>query len=322
MTTQLSAPKRSRAATGRARSVAPDRSGERRKARLPSWRILSGWIYVLPALAVYAYVVIVPTIQSVWYSFWDWNGVGTATWVWFGNYVDFLSNPRLALALQHTVVFVFFYALLPICLGLVSAALVSRSGTRGNGFFRTVIFLPQVLTSVVIVVMWNELFSTSGLVNSFLKSIGAGALVQPWLGSFQWALPVLGLAGTWTTMGLCMLLFISGVGNIPSELYDAARVDGAGAIREFFSVTLPGLVPQVAVALTLTIIGALRVFDLVWLTTRGGPGDSTVTPSLLLYQTAFTEGAVGGGAAIGVCLAIVSIAIALVIVAFTDRRTS
>jgi ABC-type sugar transport system permease subunit len=81
-------------------------------------------------------------------------------------------------------------------------------------------------------------------------------------------------------------------------------------------------VPQVAVALTLTIIGALRVFDLVWLTTRGGPGDSTVTPSLLLYQTAFTEGAVGGGAAIGVCLAIVSIAIALVIVAFTDRRTS
>jgi ABC-type sugar transport system permease subunit len=288
----------------------------------PGLRKLSGWIYVIPALAIYGFVVIVPTIQSVWYSFWDWNGVGRATWVGFGNYVDFLSNPRLSLALQHTLVFMFFYALLPICLGLVSAALVSRAGTRGNGFFRTVIFLPQVLTSVVIVVMWNELFSTSGLVNNFLRAIGLDSLTQPWLGSFQWALPVLGLAGTWTTMGLCMLLFISGVGNIPGELYDAARVDGAGAVREFFSVTLPGLVPQIAVALTLTIIGALRVFDLVWLTTRGGPGDSTVTPSLLLYQTAFTEGAVGGGAAVGVCLAVVSIAIALLIVSITDRRTA
>ena len=155
MTTQLS-----RQEEVTTRPVEPAQAGPTgrrpRKSRFPSWRSLSGWVYVIPALAIYGYVVIVPTVQSVWYSFWDWNGVGAATWVWFGNYIDFLSNPRLGLALQHTLVFMFFYALLPICLGLVSAALVSRSGTRGNGFFRTVIFLPQVLTSVVIVVMWNE----------------------------------------------------------------------------------------------------------------------------------------------------------------------
>jgi ABC-type sugar transport system permease subunit len=283
---------------------------------------LSGWWYVLPALAIYGFVVVVPTLQSVWYSFYDWMGVGKATWVWFDNYTEFLTNPRLSLALQHTLVFAIFYAVLPICLGLISAALVSRGNTRGGGFFRTVIFLPQVLTSVVIVVMWNELFSTSGLINSTLRAMGLASWTQPWLGSFQWALPALGLAGTWTTMGLCMLLFVAGIGNIPSELYDAVRVDGAGVFREFFTVTLPGLVPQLAVALTLTLIGALRVFDLVWLTTRGGPGDSTVTPSLLLYQTAFTRGEVGAGAAVGVCLAIISIVVALAIVAITDRKSN
>ncbi len=277
---------------------------------------------MLPALAVYLFIVLIPTVQSVWYSFWNWTGVGAATWAGLGNYVDFFTDPDLATALRHTLVFVVFYSILPIVLGLVSAALVSRSKVRGAGIFRTVIFLPQVLTSVVIVVMWNELFSSHGLVNATLRAVGLGALAQPWLGSFDWALPVLGLAGTWTTMGLCMLLFVSGVGNIPSELYDAVRVDGAGAVREFFTVTLPGLVPQLAVALTLTVIGALRVFDLVWLTTHGGPGNSTLTPSILLYQTAFTNGEVGAGAAIGVCLAIVSILIAAGIVSLTDRRSA
>jgi len=267
-------------------------------------------------------VVIIPTAQSVWYSFWNWSGVGAATWAGLGNYIAFFTDPQLMQALQHTLVFVVFYSILPIVLGLVSAALVSRSRVRGAGVFRTIIFLPQVLTSVVIVVMWNELFGSNGLVNSALEAVGLGSLAQPWLGSFQWALPVLGLAGTWTTMGLCMLLFVAGVGNIPAELYDAARVDGAGAVREFFTVTLPGLMPQLAVALTLTVIGALRVFDLVWLTTHGGPGDATITPSLLLYQTAFTNGSVGGAAAIGVSLAIVSTLIALGIVAISDRRTA
>ncbi len=119
-----------------------------------------------------------------------------------------------------------------------------------------------------------------------------------------------------------MLLFVAGTGNIPRELYDAVRVDGAGPVREFLSVTLPGLVPQLAVALTLTLIGAIRVFDLVRLTTRGGPGTSSMTPTVLLYTRAFTYHDVGAAAAIGVTLAAVSLLISLGIVRFTDRRTS
>ena len=117
-----------------------------------------------------------------------------------------------------------------------------------------------------------------------------------------------------------MVLFVSGSASISTSLYDAARVDGAGLVREFFAVTLPGLRPQIAVALTLTVTGALRTFDLVWLTTRGGPGTSTITPSFLLYTKAFAVGDVGAAAAIGVVMAVTCLLVALVIVRLVERE--
>lgn len=303
------------------RRPAPPAAGStRRAARFRRGAV--AWLFLVPALVLYSCVVIVPTAQSVWFSLFRWNGVGPSTWVGLGNYADFAGDPLIGEALSHTAVMVLFFAVIPIALGLLSAALLSRRRTRATGFFRSVIFLPQVLTSVVIVVIWRQLFSLDGAVNSALRAIGLGDLARPWLGSFTLTLPVLALAGTWTTMGLCMLLFVSGAGNIPVELYEAARIDGAGAVREFFSVTLPGLVPQLAVALTLTLIGALRVFDLVWLTTRGGPGTSTITPAVLLYSKAFTQQDVGGAAAIGVTLAVLSLLVSVVVVRITDRASS
>jgi ABC-type sugar transport system permease subunit len=279
-----------------------------------------GFLYLLPALIAYGYVVIVPTFQSLWFSFFKWNGITEAQWVGLNNYLGFLSNPLIKQAFSHTLVLIFFYSVLPISLGLLSAALISKTQIRFSGFFRSVIFLPQILTSVVIAVIWRQIFSTDGILNDALRAVGLESLTQPWLGSFTFTLPVLGLAGIWTTMGLCMLLFISGTANISTELYDAAKLDGAGAIREFFSVTLPGLRPQLAVAMTLTLIAALRVFDLVWLTTRGGPGTSSITPSVLLYSKAFTQSDVGAGAAIGVLLAILALVVALVIVRVMDDK--
>jgi len=279
-----------------------------------------GFLYLLPALIAYGYVVIVPTFQSLWFSFFKWNGITEAQWVGLNNYIGFLSNPLIKQAFSHTLVLILFYSVLPISLGLLSAALISKTQIRFSGFFRSVIFLPQILTSVVIAVIWRQIFSTDGILNDALRAVGLESLTQPWLGSFTFTLPVLGLAGSWTTMGLCMLLFISGTANISTELYDAAKLDGAGAIREFFSVTLPGLRPQLAVAMTLTLIAALRVFDLVWLTTRGGPGTSSITPSVLLYSKAFTQSDVGAGAAIGVLLAILALLVALVIVRVMDDK--
>src|SRR5262249_49555083 len=148
------------------------------------------------------------------------------------------------------------------------------------------------------------------------------ALAHDWLGDFTWALPALGLVGTWITFGLCMVLFLAGMQKIPRELYDAAKVDGAGALREFRAVTLPGLRNELVVALTLTTITALRSFDLIYNTTLGGPGGQTRVPSVLIYLNAFQYNQVGVAAAVAVLLTAIIFAIAFVITRLGERGTA
>jgi raffinose/stachyose/melibiose transport system permease protein len=299
----------------------PAGSVRRKPSRASSHRRRRRWLglaYLAPALAVYALVVLAPTVQGVWLSFQHWDGVTAATWAGFENYTGFFGDPTMRQAVEHTLFFIVFFSVLPIVLGLVSAALTARKDVRRAGVYRWIIFLPQVLTPAVVAIVWKRIYAPDGPVNSILRAFGLDALTRGWLGDYSWALPALGLAGTWAAFGLCMVLFVAGTQSIPSELYDAARVDGAGPVREFFAVTLPGLRGQVAVVVTLTVLGAIRVFDIVWLTTRGGPGTSTITPTIVLYQRAFANPDVGAAAAIGVVLAIVSLIVALIVVRLSE----
>jgi raffinose/stachyose/melibiose transport system permease protein len=279
----------------------------------------AGLAFLAAPLAVYAVVMLVPIGNSLWYSFWKWDGHSQATWVGFRNYLAFVTDPTLASTLGHVLVLMVFFAVLPIVLGLVSAALITRRQLPGMAIFRFIYFLPQVLTSVVVALVFKRLYGPDGPLNEALRAVGLGAWARPWLGDFDWALPALGLIGTWAGFGFCMVLFISGISSIPHELYEAARVDGAGPVREFFSVTLPGLRGQLAVALTLTVTGALRTFDLVWITTRGGPGTSTLTPAVALYRAAFQNPQVGLAAAIGIVMAALCLLIAVVISRIAER---
>ena len=281
---------------------------------------MAGLAYASPAILAYGFVVIVPLFQSLNYSFYKWNGVTTAKWVGLGNYLSFFTDPELAASLGHVLVLIAFFAILPIIFGLVSAGLLGRGRVKGQGVYRWLLFLPQVLTSVVVAVIWKRIYGPDGPLNMALNAIGLGGLARNWLGDFDWALPALGLIGTWTALGFCMVLFVAGVTAIPNELYEQARMDGAGPIAEFFAVTLPGLRGQLAIALTLTVTGALRAFDLVWITTQGGPGTSTTTPALLLYQKAFLNPDVGMAAAIGIVLAIFCLIIALIVNRLSEEK--
>jgi len=296
---------------------APIRIAATRRRRRRAWL---GLAYASPAILAYGYVVIVPLLQSLNYSFYSWNGVTTARWVGLANYVNFFTDSALAQAFGHVLVLIGFFAVLPIIFGLVSAGLLGRGRIRGQGVYRWLLFLPQVLTSVVVAVIWKRLYGPDGPINDALRAVGLGHLALNWLGDFNWALPALGLIGTWTTLGFCMVLFVSGVVSIPNELYEQARIDGAGPIAEFFAVTLPGLRGQVAIAVTLTVTGALRSFDLVWIITSGGPGTSTTTPALLLYQKAFLNPDVGQAAAIGMVLALICLVIALGVNKLSERN--
>ena len=274
---------------------------------------------MLPGLLVYLLFTLAPLLHTVYYSLFSWDGLTARTWVGLANYSEAIRDHVLLRAFIHSAVLIAFYALIPVIIGLLLTAALTRTRIRGFRFFRTTLFLPQLIAGVVIAQAWVWVYDASGALNRGLELFGLGSLVRPWLGDFSWALPSIGVIGTWVTFGLCMVLFVAGVQKIPLELYDAARVDGAGAFREFFAVTLPGLRNEILVAFVLTTINALRSFDIIYNTTSGGPGNKTIVPSMYMYQNAFLFNRVGYAAAIATLLALVIFILAAIMLRVGDR---
>ncbi len=275
----------------------------KRKFRLSD---LTPYLYILPAGIFFVTFVLVPLFQTLNLSLWEWTGIigAPVTFVGLDNYASILNEPYTWSALSHTLVFIVTFSIIPVCLGLTFAALFSRQKISGLVFFRTVIFLPQVIASVVIGVAWRWVYQDRGTLNQILGVLGVTE-GRAWLGDFEWALIAVGLIGSWVMTGLTMVLFLSGVGRIDSDLYDAVKIDGGGAFREFFSVTLPGLRPELTVAMTITLIAALRSFDLVFVTTKGGPGKETIVPGTEIYRLAFRENLLGEAASMAILLALI-----------------
>jgi raffinose/stachyose/melibiose transport system permease protein len=299
----------------------PGAAGRRRKRRghAPGDPRNIGWLYVLPGLLFYLLFTLGPLLHTVYYSLFSWDGLTEKTWVGLANYGEAIRDEVLLSAFAHSAVLIGFYAVIPVAIGLLLTAALTRNAVRGFRFFRTTLFLPQLIAGVVIAQAWVWIYDARGPLNRFLELVGLGSLVRPWLGDFTWALPSIGAIGTWVTFGLCMVLFVAGVQKIPLELYDAARVDGAGAFREFLAVTLPGLRNEILVAFVLTTINALRSFDVIYNTTAGGPGNTTIVPSMYMYQNAFLFNRVGYAAAIATILAIVIFVLAAIVLRIGDR---
>ena len=283
---------------------------------------LTPYLFVLPAVTIFAAFVLYPLVRAAQFSLFAWDTVSPARFVGFQNYVDLARSDDLRGSFVHAFVLIVFYALLPVSFGLVIAAILNRAKVRGMTFFRTVIFLPQVIAMVVVAVAWTRLYATDGSINSALHLLGLGSWTRAWLGDYLFALPAVGLIGSWVETGLVTILLLAGLGRVPRDQYEAARLDGAGAVREFFAVSLPSVRGEIAVALTLTIVAALKTFDLIYMTTRGGPGTSTTVPSYQVYYQAFQLGQVGTASAIGVVLTILIFGINLVINRAADKATA
>jgi raffinose/stachyose/melibiose transport system permease protein len=280
-----------------------------RTQRLPGEPRRIGYLYVLPAFLIYAAFNLVPLVQGINLSFYTWDGLTQGTFVGLANYKDFFTDPIIRSSYLHVLVLIVFYSFVPTAIGLFLAALLSRMRIHGLTVFRVLLFLPTVLTDVVLAIAWTQIYDPEGPLNDFLRAIGLGGLARPWLGDFHWALPAVGVFGAWEEYGFCMILFIAGVMKIPQSLYEAARVDGANAFREFFTVTLPGLRFEFTVVLVLTMIDALGTFDEVYVMTQGGPGTATTVPAFQVYSRAFLEGRVGSAAAMGITLMLIVFAV-------------
>jgi len=275
-------------------------------------RGLVGWLFVAPALIFYAVFVLRPITLTFQYSLYEWNGIGASTWVGPANYGKVFTDPDLFDSLINAFKLIAFFSAIPVVLGLAIAATIRRiAQSRLALVARTVLFLPQVIPLVAAGIAWSWLLASTGVVNQLLSLIGLGGVTRAWLGDFDTALPAVGMIGAWVLLGLCTLLLLAGMSKIDPALYEAARLDGAGAWREFVSITVPSLRQEIAVCVTVTVIAALASFDIIYIATQGGPGNTTMVPGLQIFYLAFAEREVGTASALAVVLMVLVIACAL-----------
>jgi raffinose/stachyose/melibiose transport system permease protein len=271
-----------------------------------------GWLFVLPALLMYAVFVLVPLLLTIVYSLYRWDGVGPMTWVGLKNYTTVLEVPDLLGTIFNAFWLVVWFSFIPVGLGLVVASVIHRVATgRLGALARTVLFLPQVIPLVAAGIMWGWLLALPGLINQLLKAVGLGAITRAWLGDFDTALPSVGIIGIWVLLGFCTVLLLTGMTKIDPSLYESARIDGASWFREFVGITVPLLRNEIGVCLTVTVIAALAAFDIVYVSTAGGPGNSTAVPGIQIYILAFTQREIGLASALAVMLMVLVVVVIL-----------
>lgn len=287
-------------------------TGERKPgAKLKLRNAFIGWTFILPNFIGFAVFTLIPVFILFYMSFTDWDVFGTANWIGTANYARLIDDPTFHIALRNTFIYSIVHIPATLILSL-SLALLLNQKLRGIAFFRTVAFFPYVTSIVAIAAVWNMLFSPeAGPINQFLRFVGV-ANPPGWTVSTDWSLAAIITVQTWRFMGYYMLLFLAGLQTVPKELHEAARIDGATAIQRFWNVTLPALRPTMFFVIVMLTIGAFRVFDLVLIMTGGGPGQSTLVLSQLIWRLGFDQHQFGYASAVAVVLFLICLVITVV----------
>ncbi len=274
------------------------------------------WAFLAPALVLLGVFFFLPVAAALLLSFTDFDiyAIGdleNARFVGFRNYVELMRNPLFWTALRNTFYFVLVGGPLSVAVSLGAALLVNARLARFKPFFRAVYFAPVVTTLVAVAVVWRYIFHARyGLLNYALGWVGIGPI--DWLGDPTWAMPAIILLAVWKNFGYNMIVFIAGLQSIPDELYEAAHIDGAGALRRFWHITVPALGPTFLFVGVITMIGYFQLFAEPYVMTQGGPLKSTLSVVLLMYEEGFRWWRMGYAAAIAFVLFLIILAGTLV----------
>lgn len=264
---------------------------------------LSGFAFVLPALVLLTAFGFVPLIIAGWASLYDLPLVNPDRrhFVALANYARLLADPTVHRAFANTLYYALWQIPMQTLLGLLLAVLVAKP-TRGIGFFRSAYYLPVVISMVVASILWRVMLDQdNGLINGLLALVGIAP--QPFLNSPTQAMPALAVMLSWKWMGFSMLIFLAGLHAIPVDYYEAAQIDGAGALRQFWSITLPLLKRPSLYVLVTNSINALKIFTPVYVITRGGPQESTLSMVYYIFREGFRYSRLGYASAVAVLFA-------------------
>lgn len=248
---------------------------------------LAPYLWVLPAVLIYFVFKLAPMIGGFYLALIEWDGIEPAKFVGLQNFRRMLDDEVIGLALWNNVKYAAGTVAGKTVLSLFLAVLLHQA-LRGRGFYRTALFMPVVMSFVVVGILWAWLYNAQfGLVNSLLSSLGLNFLIPDWLGDPKVALWSLMVVDIWKWYGFHMVIFLAGLQTIPTELYEAARMDGASRVQQFLRITLPLLQPVMLVNVTLSLMGAFNVFDIPYVMTEGGPANSTMVMALHIYVRGF-----------------------------------
>jgi raffinose/stachyose/melibiose transport system permease protein len=284
-------------------------------------RTLAGiGLFLLPAFGLYLLFVVLPMLQAARYSLYDWNGLEPLTkFVGIANFERALADPVFRGAVVHNAVIVVLSLVVqvPFALGL---ALMLNRRFRGRAILRLLFFAPYVIAEVITAIVWSLILQPNGLAQHLLESVGLGGLYDPWLAQPSTVLFALFVIITWKYFGFHMILLLAGLQGIPRELDEAAAIDGASRRQTLRYVTLPLLGPTIRVSVFLSIIGSIQLFDLVWVTTRGGPVNASNTMAVYMFDRGFVRFEFGYGSAVAVLLFLLCFGLALAYQRWVLRR--
>ncbi len=282
------------------------------------------WAWVLPGLAVAVAIQYAPVVSGAYYSLTQWSGIGSAKFIGLKNFSSIFSDPLARGSLEHTIELAVAFVVIVNVLGLALAIGLSEA-LKTRNFLRAIFFAPVVLTPLATSYIWAFIFQYTGPLNGALHTLGLSSLEQPWLASPTWALWTILVVLVWQNAGLSMVIYLAGLQAIPGELDEAAAVDGARPWYRFRRVTLPLLIPAIAINFTLTMIYALRVFDQILALTNGGPFGASSTLASEVWQQTFVNQNFGYGAALALILTVLVALIGAAqfgLIRFFDRRNA
>lgn len=285
--------------------------------RASRWRRRTTWdayILVAPAVLVFAFFVIYPLVRTAQLSLYEYELTAQAkTFIGLRNYIVMARDPIFWISMRNNLIILVGSVLIQVGLGLVLAALLNRVIRRGRTFFRTVIFAPVVMSSVAVGVLWQLIYDPNvGILSTFFNAVGLPVPKQGWLGDPRLAIFMVLITACWQYTGFPMVIQLAGMQSVPVDLYEAAMLDGASERQSFFYITIPVIRNVIFVAILLTMIGAFKVFDLVYIITRGGPAHSSEVLGTYIYYSAFTVDRAGYASALAMILLILAITLGLI----------
>lgn len=264
-------------------------------------------LFILPALALYALFFIYPFIQTIYYSFSDWDGFTKASLVGIENFQKILGDGVYRTAVGR----IFIWAILSIIFKVGSAlviAYVLRKGKKGISFFRTVVFLPYVISSSAMCLMFSIMYDKEiGLINMLLRAIGLDSITRYWLADEKTVFYAVILIPIYQAIGYFFVILFAAMKDVPEDLYEAGKLDGTTPLTEFTKITIPYIWPTLVVCIILAINGAFQNFDYIFIMTGGGPGHASEVPATYMYKSIFVNGQYGYGSAAALILFVITL---------------